>query len=97
MHELATNAAKYGALSVPQGRVEVRWALRPDDPSHFELHWRESGGPAVTPPLHKGFGTRLIQQALAAELRGEVQVIYEADGVVCRVHAPVVSDWERGE
>jgi len=97
MHELATNAAKYGALSVPQGRVEIRWGLRRDDPSHFELHWREAGGPAVAPPAHKGFGTRLIQQALAAELRGEVQVAYEAEGVICRVDAPVVSDWERSE
>jgi PAS domain S-box-containing protein len=95
MHELATNAAKYGALSVPDGRVEILWAIPDDDRTRFELVWRERGGPPVQPPTRKGFGSRLVQQVLAAELKGKVHLSYGREGVVCRVQAPTGGNWEQ--
>ena len=80
-HELAVNAAKYGALSVPGGRVQVSW--RPCGPGRLHLEWRESGGPPVHPPRRRGFGSRLIERALAAELRGQVQLDFAPEGVRC--------------
>ncbi len=96
LHELATNAAKYGALSVPSGRVAITWAVRPGDPPHLALRWQEHGGPLVSPPAQKGFGSRLIERSLALELAGEVHVTYEPSGVVCDVSAPVPAAWEVG-
>ena len=84
LHELATNAAKYGALSVPAGRVSIAWR---DVGPRFELAWRESGGPAVTAPTKVGFGSRLIERGLAADVGGKVVVTYPAEGVVCTVDA----------
>lgn len=86
MHELATNAVKYGALSAAAGRVGVRWHVR-DRPGtrRLELEWRESGGPPVTPPLRRGFGSRLIERSLSRELDGEVTLDFEPTGLVCRV------------
>jgi len=83
-HELCTNATKYGALSTPDGRVSVSWSYRQRaaDPE-LEIVWRERGGPAVTPPTRRGFGSRLIQRSLAAELSGRAEVDYAPDGVVC--------------
>jgi len=83
-HELATNAVKYGALSVPEGRIEFTWRLEGD-----ELHiiWQESGGPTVSPPTRRGFGTRLMERGLAADLQGSVQIAYPPTGVVCRIVA----------
>ena len=89
LHELATNAAKYGALSVPSGRVAITWAVSPGDPPHLALRWQEHGGPLVSPPAQKGFGSRLIERSLALELAGEVHVTYEPSGVVCEVCAPL--------
>jgi PAS domain S-box-containing protein len=83
-HELGTNAAKYGALSVPEGRVEVRWAA---DGRRFTFAWRESGGPPVASPTRRGFGTRMIERALAAEFDGEVAIRFEREGVVCSLDA----------
>jgi len=96
LHELATNAAKYGALSVPSGRVAITWAVRPGDPPHLALRWQEHGGPLVSPPAQTGFGSRLIERSLALELAGEVHVTYEPSGVVCDVSAPVPAAWEVG-
>jgi PAS domain S-box-containing protein len=87
LHELATNAAKYGALSVPSGRVVIRWTVAPGPPRHLSFHWREKGGPLVTPPTRKGFGTRLIERSLAQDVSGEVRLTYEPAGVVCVVKA----------
>ena len=86
MHELATNAVKYGALSEAEGRVGVRWRVR-DRPGtrRLELEWRETGGPPVTPPLRRGFGSRLIERSLSRELHGEVTLDFEPSGLVCRV------------
>ena len=85
LHELATNAAKYGGLSTPQGCVELRWTV---DESFLRLSWRESGGPPVAPPERAGFGARLIRRGLAVELQADVELDYAADGFACRVTAP---------
>ena len=90
LHELATNAIKYGALSNEVGQVRLRWEV---DTSRGEqrLHvvWCETGGPPVTPPSRKGFGSRLIERGLAAELGGSVQLAYRASGVVCTIDTPL--------
>ena len=85
-HELATNAAKYGALSNDSGRVSVRWAIEGET---VTFTWREEGGPPVQPVARTGFGTRLIKRTLAAELRGKAELDFEPSGVVCRVEAPL--------
>jgi two-component sensor histidine kinase len=89
LHELATNAAKYGALSVSEGRVSLSWSVAADgeDGLAIDLTWRESKGPKVTAPTHKGFGSRLLERGLAAELNGAVEVDYQPGGLVCRVRA----------
>lgn len=90
MHELATNAAKYGALSTEQGRVSVVWWLEggPHEP-HLKLRWREHGGPPVVAPKQRGFGSRMIEMALANELRGDVKLTFHAAGVSCLIDAPL--------
>jgi two-component system, chemotaxis family, CheB/CheR fusion protein len=95
-HELATNAAKYGALSVPAGHIEVRWR-RVEAASGHRLHlsWVESGGPVVVTPQRKGFGSRLISDGLAFELDGDVVVEYDAAGIRCTVDAPLDTVPER--
>jgi PAS domain S-box-containing protein len=80
LHELATNAAKYGALSAPEGRVEVRWQ---PTPGQLKLNWRESGGPRVAPPTRRGFGSRLLEDALARDLGGGTLLEYTPEGVRC--------------
>ena len=90
LHELCTNAAKYGSLSVPEGSVDVLWqVIGEDDSRRLHLNWTESDGPRVDIPTRKGFGSRLIQKALAMELNGEVNVVYNPGGVVCTIDAPL--------
>ena len=90
LHELATNAVKYGALSVPGGQVSVRWSVTHQDLSScLELIWEETGGPPVQPPTRQGFGTRLIQQGLSRELNGEARLEYRPEGLRCRIKAPL--------
>jgi len=84
MHELATNAVKYGALSGPEGTVSVRWSL---DGGVLRLTWTESGGPPVTAPVRRGFGARMLEQGLAEELRGTVRLDFRPAGLVCAVEA----------
>jgi PAS domain S-box-containing protein len=88
LHELATNAVKYGALSTPRGHVRIAWTVVPG-PAHarLALTWTETGGPSVRPPTRRGFGSRLIERGLAAELSGEARIDFEPDGVVCRIEA----------
>jgi PAS domain S-box-containing protein len=87
LHELATNAVKYGALSTPAGRVRVAWAVdRPRE--RLRLVWRETGGPAVVPPRTRGFGTTLIERVLRAEFGATVTLDFQPDGLVCTVEAP---------
>ena len=81
-HELATNAAKYGALAHPDGRISIAWAT---DGEAFSLTWSEHGGPAVTPPQTAGFGTRLIERSVQADLQGAVEFLYAPAGLVCRL------------
>jgi len=71
LHELATNAAKYGSLSAAAGRVEIAWSHTAD--GRLSLRWIELGGPTVTPPTHRGFGTRIMENILAGQLKGEVR------------------------
>jgi two-component sensor histidine kinase len=88
-HELATNAVKYGALSNEAGRVTVRWRLDPEvAPPRLILDWQESGGPPVSPPKSRGFGSRLLERGLAGELGGEVRIAFERAGVRCTISAP---------
>ena len=90
LHELATNAAKYGALSRPDGRVELTWRLEGEGAARWlRLTWRERGGPPVTAPTTKGFGSRLIERGLAAELRAVVIADYALDGLVLTLVAPL--------
>ena len=86
LHELCTNAAKYGALSAETGYVILHWEVSGE---RFHLRWQEHGGPPVSPPRRKGFGSRLIERGLAAEFRGQVKLAYEREGVVCIIDAPV--------
>ena len=83
-HELATNAAKYGALSAPTGHISLNWDIdgSPDDPA-VESRWIESGGPPVKTPSRRGFGSRLLQQGLVIELDGAVDLDYAETGLKC--------------
>ena len=89
LHELTTNAAKYGALSVDSGRVDVAWTTREDhEGSMLDVTWRETGGPVVHPPKRRGFGTRLVQGS-AAELGGRADVEYAPEGLRMRLTMPL--------
>ena len=87
LHELATNAVKYGALSAAEGRVQIRWTLSADN--LLSLSWIEQGGPPVTPPERVGFGSRLLQRSLARELGGEVTFTFAPEGVRCEIRCPL--------
>ena len=84
LHELATNAMKYGALICDEGRVEVSWRVLPGVEPRVELRWEESGGPAVVGPTRSGFGSRMIERAMAGE-GGEVRLDFRPSGVVCEI------------
>ncbi len=89
LHELATNATKYGALSRPAGRVRVSWALDPGM-GLLRLRWEERGGPAITaPPSRRGFGSRVIEATMASQLGGRTERRWEAEGLVCTIDLPV--------
>jgi two-component sensor histidine kinase len=100
LHELATNAAKYGALSNETGVVELIWHVvhKAEEP-RFCLNWAEHGGPPVLgPPTRKGFGSRLIERSFASEVGGDVRLTFAPTGLVCRLEAPLASMQEqRGE
>lgn len=85
MHELATNAVKYGALSDAHGRIDAAWHLQDEDGrSRLVLEWRESGGPRVSPPSRRGFGTRLIERSFMGE-KGDAALDYRPEGLYCRI------------
>lgn len=91
IHELATNAVKYGALSNDTGQVTVTWWLSaPDDHGRLNLRWEEAGGPPVDSPQRRGFGSRMIETALAAELGAPAVLQFAETGVVCAIEAPLV-------
>ncbi|HZH10012.1 MAG TPA: HWE histidine kinase domain-containing protein [Microvirga sp.] len=90
LHELLTNAVKYGALSVDAGRVVIAWSVDETGPGQLlRFRWEETGGPLVVEPTRAGFGTRLIQRSLSRELGGEVEVQYPPTGVVCLINVPL--------
>jgi two-component sensor histidine kinase len=93
LHELATNAAKYGALSAPGGQVHVAWSVSPEPRGRrLRITWREQGGPAVSEPVRTGFGSRLIQRGLSGELGGKVTVEFDPQGLVCEMEAILAED-----
>lgn len=88
VHELATNALKYGALSVGTGQVTVCWRIEQvSGVGRLCIEWRERGGPPVTLPKQRGFGSRLVERGLAVELGGKADITFEPEGVVCRITA----------
>jgi two-component sensor histidine kinase len=90
LHELATNAAKYGALSHPGGHVSVRWRQTADPSSApmLRIEWRETGGPQVAAPAREGYGSSVIRDLLAYELGGRADIVFAADGVRCTIELP---------
>jgi two-component sensor histidine kinase len=87
--ELATNAVKYGSLSNGMGAVRVGWSLvdGPDRRTRLHVRWEEAGGPTVRPPGRRGFGSRLLERALAHDLDGDVTLEFAETGVVCTLEA----------
>ena len=96
LHELATNATKYGALSGDTGRIEVRWWLEPDagDGERFRMRWQESEGPPVAAPAHHGFGQFVMVRMVEQTLGGRIALDYPAQGVVWELDAPAVAALE---
>lgn len=93
LHELCTNAAKYGALSNEAGHVEIKWMVRStQERADLEFCWTERGGPTVTPPAEKGFGTRLIERALVREFGGTARLDFEPEGLACTLKMPLPAD-----
>ena len=91
VHELTTNAAKYGALSTTEGRIRVKWSLMPAENGErrLRLDWQETGGPRVEPPTRRGFGTRLISGGIQRELAGSVRLDFKPAGLHCLIEVPL--------
>lgn len=90
LHELATNAAKYGAFSAPEGRVEIAWAVQSEaEAPRLILDWTEHGGPAVEEPERRGFGRSLIERSVAYELDGSAELTFAPAGVRCHIEIPL--------
>lgn len=85
LHELATNAAKYGSLSNEAGRVDIGWEI---DGSTFRMNWRETGGPEVCPPRSKGFGSTVLDTMTASAMSGEVRIDYAPQGLEWELRCP---------
>jgi PAS domain S-box-containing protein len=101
VHELTTNAAKYGALSAPGGRIEIRWQPVWDESGHplLRIDWIEQSGPKVSEPQERGFGSRLIEGSIAAELGGQARLAFEPSGLRCEITIPLeaaTADVDRG-
>ena len=90
VHELATNAVKYGALSNESGHVEICWEITPEPARRFCFHWKEQGGPPVEAPRRRGFGSRLVEEGLAQDIAGEVHLRFAREGLECTIEAPVM-------
>jgi two-component sensor histidine kinase len=90
IHELATNALKYGALTVASGHVSITWTTEDHEGmKNFVFVWQEFGGPPASKPAAVGFGSRLISRVLQDDFRGSVEVTYRPTGLVCRLATPV--------
>lgn len=97
VHELCTNAAKYGALSGEHGRVDAAWRfVQTPDGERLRFSWRESGGPTVNVPASRGFGARLLERGLSSELRGSVRLRFPPEGLICEIDAPAPQDDPEG-
>lgn len=94
LHELATNAAKYGALSTPAGRVVVEW--KRTTRGGLIVRWAESGGPKVSMPSRRGFGTGAIDGTVCKQLEGDVRFDWRASGLVCSIRIPIIHQRRRG-
>lgn len=91
LNELATNAAKYGALSRPEGSLSIRWQVGADAGRQLVIDWTEQGGPEVSAPSRQGFGTRLLQRCIERDLDGEIELRYDVQGVRCRMAMPLTA------
>lgn len=92
VHELATNASKYGALSVDTGKVEISWETQQSETGErLEFRWQETGGPPVTPPDQTSFGTQILDRHLSAALNGKTEINYHPSGLVWSLNAPVTT------
>jgi two-component sensor histidine kinase len=91
LHELVTNAAKYGALSTPEGRVSVSWDTPSEAAAGLTIEWHETDGPPVTKPASFGFGNNLIRELIPHELGGSVELAFNPGGVYCRMRIPLAS------
>jgi PAS domain S-box-containing protein len=90
LHELATNAVKYGALSTTEGRVDVSWDAHGEARlRRLDIEWRESDGPAIEEPRQRGFGARLLERGIVHELGGSARLLFERGGVHCRMSVPL--------
>ena len=97
LHELATNAAKYGALSQPEGRLDLKWELTGSGPERqFRIRWCERGGPSVRQPKRRGFGHKVIVDMVEFALGGDVRLAYKEEGVIWAVNAPAARVLEQG-
>ena len=96
LHELGTNSLKHGALSAPEGKVEVSWAVGDREDGRVRFGWIETGGPPVRPPKRRGFGTKLLERGIARELSGTVALDYSRDGFRFQLEFPsdgtIISD-----
>lgn len=90
LHELATNAAKHGSLSVEGGTVAIEWRLAPAADPVLELHWTERGGPPVAPPARRGFGATLLRSSVERQLKGSVTLDWQPEGLVCELRVPAM-------
>jgi PAS domain S-box-containing protein len=87
LHELATNAAKYGALSVPEGQVRLEWSRERD--GRLILRWSEKGGPPVAPPTRRGFGGRVMENMVRGQMNGEIRFDWRVEGLECEITIPL--------
>lgn len=93
LHELATNAVKYGALSVTEGTVAIRWSAEGAGPgARFKFQWRERGGPPVVPPSRTGFGRRLLEKAAALDFATQPKIAFAPDGLIYEFDAPLPAE-----
>lgn len=95
LHELATNATKYGALSNETGTVMIQWQVRDEEGGpHFSFLWQEQGGPPVSAPTRRGFGSRMIERSLRGYFRGDTTLSYPVSSAEFRIEAPLAGAGE---
>ncbi|KAF0211704.1 MAG: Response regulator/sensor histidine [Methylocystaceae bacterium] len=99
LHELATNAVKYGALSTSDGRVDIEWGVHKHDGEgrRFTMSWRETDGPTVAPPARGGFGSTVIRDMIRLNLRGDARLQYDSAGIVWEFNCPIENVLEATE